>query len=410
MSGEKQDGAQSPTLSDLVASPAALRAATTRPRRIALVAGESSGDALGAGLIDGLRKRFPDAGFAGIGGDAMRLAGCDTWFDSGELAVMGLSEVLRHLPRLLKLRRALRERVLAWQPDVFIGIDAPDFNLGVERWLKQRDVRTVHYVSPSVWAWREKRAQKIGASADMVLCLFPMEPPIYARHGIDARFVGHPMADEMPMEPDQAAAREALGLHAYSPVLAVLPGSRLGEIERLAPAFLDAARSVAASVPYLQIVVPAANADCRRALEPLVARLSDLSPPPKLLDGQAREAMVAADVVLLASGTATLEAMLAKRPMVVGYKVAPWTYRIVKAFGLLKVERYALPNVLAGADLAPELMQDECTPSNLAAAVGNLFQHPEIVGALQPQYRELHETLRQDASARAADAIAKLVR
>lgn len=410
MSSEKQAGAQSPTLSDLVASPAALRSASTQHKRIALVAGESSGDALGAGLIGELRKRFPDAGFAGIGGDAMRRAGCDTWFDSGELAVMGLSEVLRHLPRLLKLRRELRQRVLAWKPDVFIGIDAPDFNLGVERWLKQRDVRTVHYVSPSVWAWREKRAQKIGASADMVLCLFPMEPPIYARHGIDARFVGHPMADEMPMEPDQAAAREALGLHAYTPVLAVLPGSRLGEIERLAQTFLEAARSVAATVPHLQIVVPAANAACRDALQPLLAQLSDLSPPPKLVDGQAREAMVAADVVLLASGTATLEAMLAKRPMVVGYKVAPWTYRIVKAFGLLKVERYALPNVLAGADLAPELMQDECTPSNLAAAVGNLFQHPEIVGALQPQYRELHEALRQDASARAADAIARLLR
>lgn len=410
MSREKQAGVQSPTLSDLVASPAALRSATTQHKRIALVAGESSGDALGAGLMNELRKHFPDAEFAGIGGDAMRRAGCDTWFDSGELAVMGLSEVLRHLPRLLKLRRELRERVLAWQPDVFIGIDAPDFNLGVERWLKQRDVRTVHYVSPSVWAWREKRAQKIGASADMVLCLFPMEPPIYARHGIDARFVGHPMADDMPMEPDQVAAREALALHAYTPVLAVLPGSRLGEIERLAQTFLEAARNVAATVPYLQIVVPAANAACRRALEPLVAQLSDLSPPPKLIDGQAREAMVAGDVVLLASGTATLEAMLAKRPMVVGYKVAPWTYRIVKAFGMLKVERYALPNVLAGADLAPELMQDECTPSNLAAAVTNLFQHPEIVGALQPQYRELHEALRQDASARAADAIARLLR
>ena len=207
---------------------------------------------------------------------------------------MGLSEVLRHLPRLLKLRSAFRQRVLAWKPDVFIGIDAPDFNLGVERWLKQRDVRTVHYVSPSVWAWREKRARKIGASADLVLCLFPMEPPIYARHGIDARFVGHPMADDMPMEPDQAAARETLGLHAYTPVLAVLPGSRLGEIERLAQTFLEAARSVAATVPDLQIVVPAANAACRRALEPLVAQLSDLSPPPKLIDGQAREAMVAA--------------------------------------------------------------------------------------------------------------------
>ncbi|MGH8026890.1 MAG: lipid-A-disaccharide synthase, partial [Pseudoxanthomonas sp.] len=266
----------------------------------------------------------------------------------------------------------------------------------------------VHYVSPSVWAWREKRAQKIGASADLVLCLFPMEPPIYARHGVDARFVGHPMADEMPIEPDQAAARDALGLHAYTTVLAVLPGSRLGEIGRLGRIFLEAARIVSESVPYLQVVVPAANSACRDALRPLIAE-AGFAAPPTLTDGHAREAMVAADVVLLASGTATLEAMLAKRAMVVGYKVAPMTYRIVKAFGMLKVERYALPNVLAGSDLAPELMQDECTPQNLAAAVLNQFQHPEVVGALQPRYRELHETLRQDASARAADAIVGLL-
>ena len=396
-----------PTLLDLAARPGMLQA-SERAKRIALVAGEASGDALGAGLIAELRKRFPEAEFAGIGGKAMRQSGCETWYDSGELAVMGLSEVLSHLPRLLKLRREFRERVLAWKPDAFIGIDAPDFNLGVERWLKRRDVRTVHYVSPSVWAWREKRAQKIGTSADMVLCLFPMEPPIYARHGIDARFVGHPMADEMPVEPDQAAARAALGLHAYTPVLAVLPGSRLGEIGRLGKIFLEAARIVSESVPYLQIVVPAANSACADALRPLIAE-TGFAAPPMLTDGRAREAMVAADVVLLASGTATLEAMLAKRAMVVGYKVAPLTYRIVKAFGMLKVERYALPNVLAGSDVAPELMQDECTPENLAAAVLNQFQHPEITGALQPRYRELHETLRQDASARAADAIAGLL-
>ena len=413
MSGWRRDRSSasadtSPTLSDLAAHPDTLRAGK-RPRRIALVAGETSGDALGAGLITELRKRFPDAEFAGIGGQAMRDAGCNTWHDAGELAVMGLSEVLRHLPRLLKLRRGFRARVLAWKPDVFIGIDAPDFNLGVERWLKQRDVRTVHYVSPSVWAWREKRAQKIGASADLVLCLFPMEPPIYARHGIDARFVGHPMADEMPIEPDQAAARSALGLHAYTPVLAILPGSRLGEIGRLGKIFLEAARLVSGSVPHLQIVVPAANADCRNALLPLLAE-AGFSTPPQLLDGQARAAMVAADVVLLASGTATLEAMLAKRAMVVGYRVAPLTYRIVKAFGMLKVARYALPNILASSDVAPELMQDECTAQNLAAAVINQFQHPETTGALQPRYRELHETLRQNASARAADAIADMLR
>ena len=401
-------GASSPTLQELAAHPQALQS-NQHPKRIALVAGEASGDALGAGLIEELRQRFRDAQFAGIGGKAMREAGCDTWHDASELAVMGLAEVLRHLPRLLGLRRRFRQRVLDWKPDVFIGIDAPDFNLGVERWLKQRDVRTVHYVSPSVWAWREKRAEKIGASADLVLCLFPMEPPIYARHGVDARFVGHPMADDMPMEPDQASARASLGLHAYTPVLAVLPGSRLGEIGRLGQVFLEAARLVAESVPHLQIVVPAANPACREALTPMIASTA-FAQAPLLTDGQAREAMIAADVILLASGTATLEAMLAKRAMVVGYKVAPLTYRIVKAFGLLKVERYALPNVLAGTDVAPELMQDECTPENLAAAVLNQFQHPEITGALQPRFREIHESLRQNASARAADAIAGLLR
>ncbi len=413
MSGGRRDRAggnddRAPTLSDLAAQADTLPA-EKRPLRIALAAGETSGDALGAGLIAELRTHFPDAQFAGIGGQAMRDAGCHTWHDAGELAVMGLSEVLRHLPRLLKLRRRFRARVLEWTPDVFIGIDAPDFNLGVERWLKQRGVRTVHYVSPSVWAWREKRAQKIGASADLVLCLFPMEPPIYARHGIDARFVGHPMADQMPIEPDQAAARSALGLHAHTPVLAVLPGSRLGEIGRLGKTFLEAARLVSGSVPHLQIVVPAANGDCRAALLPLIAEVG-FSTPPRLLDGQARAAMVAADVVLLASGTATLEAMLAKRAMVVGYRVAPLTYRIVKAFGMLKVARYALPNVLAGSDVAPELMQDDCTAQNLAAAVLTQFQHPETTGALQPRYREIHQTLRQNASVRAADAIADMLR
>jgi len=376
--------------------------------RFVLCAGEASGDGLGAGLVHALRQRFPDARFAGIGGDRMRAAGCETWFDANELAVMGLAEVLRHLPRLLRLRKAFRRRVLDWKPDVFVGIDAPDFNLGTERWLKERGVRTVHYVSPSVWAWREKRAEKIGHSADRVLCLFPMEPPIYARHDVDARFVGHPMADEIPLRPDRAAARAALGLAADAPVLAVLPGSRLGEIQRLAPAFFDAAGRVAAQVPGLQVVVPAANAACRQALDAQSAA-HGADAAWHLLDGRAREAMVAADVVLLASGTATLEAMLCKRPMVVGYRIAPLTYRIVKGLGLLKVERYALPNVLAGEDIAPELMQDACTPEHLADAVLRWFRHPQAVAALQPTYERLHEHLRQDASARAADAVAGLV-
>ena len=380
----------------------------TRGVRIALCAGEASGDGLGAGLIAALRARFPNAEFAGIGGDAMRAAGCDTWFDANELAVMGLAEVLRHLPRLLRLRKAFRRRVLDWKPDVYVGIDAPDFNLGIERWLKARGVRTVHYVSPSVWAWREKRAEKIGHSADRVLCLFPMEPPIYARHAVDARFVGHPMADEIPLQADRAAARTALGLAADVPILAVLPGSRLGEIGRLAPAFFEAARRVAAEIPGLQIVVPAANAACRQALETQFAAHGAGSAW-HLLDGRARDAMIASDVVLLASGTATLEAMLCKRPMVVGYRIAPLTYRIVKGLGMLKVERYALPNVLAGKDIAPELMQDDCTPELLSAAVLRWFREPAAVDALQPTYLRLHEQLRKDASTSAADAVAELV-
>jgi lipid-A-disaccharide synthase len=377
--------------------------------RIALVAGEASGDVLGAGLVEALRERFPDAQFAGIGGPAMRAAGFETWFDASELAVMGLSEVLSHLPRLLQLRRALRERVLAWKPDVFVGIDAPDFNLGVERWLKRRGVRTVHYVSPSVWAWRESRAEKIGRSADRVLCLFPMEPAIYARHGVDARFVGHPLADAIALDPDRAAARDALDLAFHAPALALLPGSRLGEIERMLPPFLEAATLVTERIADLALLLPAANAGCRQAIEAQLRRFPALAARVRLLDGQAQAAMIAADVVLLASGTAALEAMLCKRPMVVGHRIAPATYRIVKALGLLKSHYVSLPNVLAGEEVVPELLQDACTPRNLAAAVLQWFEQPEAVAALRPRFRAIHESLRRDASARAADAMVELL-
>lgn len=383
-----------------------------RPRRIAIVAGEASGDLLGAGLIDALRERFPDAEFAGIGGDRMRAAGLDAWWDAGELAVMGLAEVLRHLPRLLRLRAALRRRLLAWRPDVYVGIDAPDFNLPVERWLKDRGIATVHYVSPSVWAWREGRAAKIGRSADRVLCLFPMEPAIYARHGVDARFVGHPLADEMPLEPDRAAARADLGLPADAPVLALLPGSRTGEIERLGPDFLAAAARVAASVPGLRVVAPMADRRARDAFERVLAASparEALAGALDVMDGRARRLMIASDVVLLASGTATLEGMLAKRPMVVAYKVAASTYRLVKGLGMLKVSRYALPNILAGDDLVPELMQGDCTPQKLADAVLHWLRDPQAAAALAPRFMNLHRELRRDASARAAEAVAEVV-
>ena len=375
--------------------------------RIALVAGEASGDLLGAGLLHELAKRFPAAEFAGVGGPRMREAGLDAWHDCDELAVMGLAEVLRHLPRLLRLRRGLRQRVLAWQPDVFIGIDAPDFNLGLERALKSAGVRTVHYVSPSVWAWRESRAAKIGRSADLVLCLFPIEPPIYARHGIDARFVGHPLADQFALHPDRDAARRQLGLPAAAPILALLPGSRLGEIRRLLPTFLDAADRLGRSIPGLQVLLPAANAGCRELIAAELLRHALV--PVTLLEGQAHEAMIAADVVLLASGTAALEAMLAKRPMVVAYRISALTYRLVMALGLMKINRYSLPNVLANEPIVPELMQGECTAENLERALLGWFTDAEARSTLEPRFLAIHQRLRGDASATAAAAVAELL-
>lgn len=377
--------------------------------RIALVAGEASGDLLGAGVIERLRERFPDAEFAGVGGPQMQAAGFDAWHDCSELAVMGLAEVLRHLPRLLRLRRGLYQALLAWKPDAFVGIDAPDFNLALERRLKLQGIRTVHYVSPSVWAWRESRAARIGRSADRVLCLFPMEPPIYARHGVDARFVGHPLADALPLEPDRGAARIALDLPLDATVLAVLPGSRLGEIARLGQVFLDAAARVAREIPKLYVLIPAANRTCRDALEHLLADARFPIAHCRLIDGNAHQTMIAADVVLLASGTATLEALLAKRAMVVAYKISPLTYAIVRGFGLMKTDRYSLPNALAGERLVPELMQHDCTPENLAHEILRWLREPERIEALIPRFEAIHRELRRDASAHAAEAIGELL-
>jgi lipid-A-disaccharide synthase len=377
---------------------------------LALVAGEDSGDQLGADLIEALRARFPGARFVGVGGPRMRAAGFDAWHDIAELSVMGLAEVLRHLPRLLRLRASLAKRLIALKPDVFVGIDAPDFNLGLEKRLKRAAIRTVHYVSPSVWAWRENRARKIGESADRVLCLFPMESAIYAKFGVDARFVGHPLADRFALGPDRDAARKAIGLDSEAAVLAVLPGSRLSEIRRLGATFLDAAQRVAAAMPGLQIVVPAANSRCRDAIERLLQARGQV-PGPRLLDGGAHRAMIAADVVLLASGTAALEAMLAKRPMVVGYRIAPFTHAVVKGLGMLKTSVYSLPNVLAGRPLVPELMQGECTPERLADAVLELFRDTDRRGELVHEFERMHLSLHTGggAAASAARAIGQLL-
>ncbi|TAL93437.1 MAG: lipid-A-disaccharide synthase [Rhodanobacter sp.] len=386
---------------------------------IALLAGEDSGDQLGANLIVALRQRYPQARFVGIGGARMQHEGFESWYDIRELSLFGFSEVISHLPRLLRLRRSLVARLLQARPVVVVGIDAPDFNLGVERRLKQAGLRTVHYVSPSVWAWREKRAEKIGRSAHRVLCLFPMEPAIYAKHGIDARFVGHPLADHFALVADRVGARDALQLPQQVPVLAVLPGSRLSEVKRLGQIFLDAASRVAAVLPGLRIVIPAANPRVHARVQALLAATPANGSAPLLLDGQAHEAMLAADVVLLASGTATLEAMLAKRPMVVGYRVTPTSYRIARALKMLKTEVYSLPNILARASglgedlLVPELMQDDCTAKNLAAATLDLFKDSERRGAIVATFEHLHQELRGGleghAADRAAAAIAELI-
>jgi lipid-A-disaccharide synthase len=386
---------------------------------IAILAGEDSGDQLGADLIIALRRHYPEARFVGIGGARMQREGFESWYDIRELSLFGFSEVISHLPRLLRLRKALVARLLQTRPAVVIGIDAPDFNLGVEQRLKQAGLRTVHYVSPSVWAWREKRAEKIGRSADRVLCLFPMEPPIYAKHGIDARFVGHPLADRFALVSDRVGARDSLQLPQQAPVLAVLPGSRPAEVARLGHIFIEAARRVAAALPGLRIVIPAANPQVHARLSELLAGGPRDETAPLLLDGHAHEAMLAADVVLLASGTATLEAMLAKRPMVVGYRVAPLSYRIARALKMLKTDVYSLPNILAracgmgGDPLVPEFMQDECTAGNLASATLALFHDSERRGAIVAAFEQLHQGLRSGleghAGDRAAAAIAELM-
>lgn len=392
---------------------------TRRTPTIAIIAGEDSGDQLGADLIAALRRRYPEARFVGIGGARMQATGFDSWYDIRELSLFGFAEVVSHLPRLLKLRKELVARIIAARPDVVVGIDAPDFNLGVEKRLREAGIRTVHYVSPSVWAWREKRTEKIGRSANRVLCLFPMEPAIYARHGVDARFVGHPLADRFALVSDRIGARDFLGIPLSVPVLAVLPGSRGSEIKQLGSAFIEAARKVAAQMPGLRIIVPAANERVHASLKQIIGH-DESESAPQLIDGHAHEAMLAADVVMLASGTATLEAMLAKRPMVVGYRVSPVSYRIARALNMLKTDVYSLPNILARANgmgddvvLVPELMQDDFTADKLAVATLALFQDSERRGAIVAAFEQLHLALRGDlqghAGDLAADAVAELI-
>ncbi|HOW77016.1 MAG TPA: lipid-A-disaccharide synthase [Candidatus Competibacteraceae bacterium] len=376
--------------------------------RIALIAGELSGDLLGAGLITALKERYPYAQFVGIGGPAMIGQGLASWVPLERLAVMGLVEVLRHLPELFCIRRQLRQRLLADPPAVFIGIDAPDFNLGLERQLRVHGIPTVHYVSPSVWAWRPWRVRKIARAVDLMLTLFPFEATFYKQQGVPVRYVGHPLADEIPLYSDVGEARQALGLSlpAGTRVIALLPGSRRGEVSRLGPLFLETARGLFARRPDLHFLLPAATPQLYEVLESL--RLEQVPDVPlTLTQGHSREVMAAADGVLLASGTATLEAMLLKRPMVVAYRVAPITAWIARR--LVNIPHFSLPNLLVGRELTPEFFQETATVTNLCAAVLHWLDDAAAGAALAAEFAALHIQLRRDASQQAAAAVAELL-
>jgi lipid-A-disaccharide synthase len=376
--------------------------------RVAIVAGETSGDALGGALIGSLRARVPQAQFLGVAGAAMRAAGCEPLADTHDLAVMGLTEVVEHLPRLLRLRTRLLRQLIAWRPDVFIGIDYQQFNLGLARGLKRRGFTTVQYVSPQVWAWRQGRVRTMAQAYDLVLCLLPFEPAFYAEHALRARFVGHPLADQIPLHIDRLAARAVLQLDPQTPVLALLPGSRAAEIHHLAGPFIGAAALLARAEPRLTILAPMAGSGVRAQFERALAGTAD-APAVRVLDGQSRVALSAADVALVASGTATLEALLCRCPMVVAYRVGALTVWLLRLFRLVRTAHFALPNLLAGERLAPEFIQEEATSARLAAALAQTLRDTARREYLLGRFRAIHESLRCDGAALAAEAVLELL-
>lgn len=378
--------------------------------RVGVVAGEASGDALGAGLIDAIKDRVPDVRCVGIAGPRMIAAGCEPWYHAEELSVMGLAEVLHHLPRLLRLRRDLLRRLRAAELDVFIGIDSPDFNLPVEAALKKAGVSTVQYVSPQVWAWRQSRVAGVRRAADLVLCLLPFETRFYESHGVNARFVGHPLADEVPTDTRKEDARAALGLPVDGPYLALLPGSRRSEVSRLARPFLETAKWLSADRPALKVIVGLAN-ESTSAVFSEKTRDIDLDPAPRLFTGRARDVMGAADAVLTASGTASLEVLLTKRPMVVAYIISGVTHRLLRLLGLNRLEHFSLPNLLAGKRVVPEYLQGDVCPEILGPALAAHLDGGGQGGERDwyDAFRTIHQQLRCNASAGAASAVLELL-
>ena len=377
---------------------------------IAIIAGEVSGDILGAGLIHALKARYPQAKFIGIGGERMIAEGFETLFDMEELSVMGLVEVLKHLPRLLKIRRSIIKQLSALKPDVFIGIDAPDFNLDVELKLKQRGIKTIHYVSPSVWAWRQKRVYKIAAATNLVLAFLPFEKAFYDRFNVPCRFIGHTMADAIPLKPNRDEACQLLNLAPAQRYMAILVGSRGSEVEFLSEPFLQTAQLLHQRYPDVKFLVPLINQKRRQQFEQIKQRVApelDMI----LLDGNARAAMITAEATLLASGTAALEAMLCKSPMVVGYRMKPFTYFLAKR--LVKTQYISLPNLLADEMLVPELIQEDCNPTNLAEKLSLYLSEDKSAvqnrHVLLQRFAELHQMIQCNADQQAAQAVIDLL-
>lgn len=380
-----------------------MEATTGRACRIAMVAGEASGDLLGAHLIGALKAHLPAARFVGIGGPKMQSAGLEAWYPSEALAVRGYVEVLRQLPGILRIRRDLRRRLIAEPPDLFIGVDAPDFNLGLERALRARGIKIAHYVSPSLWAWRGERIHGIKRSVDKMLCLFPFEPEIYDKAAVPSAYVGHPLADMLPNKPDRDGAREQFRIPPGRTVIALLPGSRQSELKHMGRLFIDTAKLIHRQLSDLQFLVPLVSRETRRQFEDELYRANAENLPLTILFGHAHMAMTAADGVLLASGTAALEGALLKRPMVVTYKMPRLSFLIGRPKVYLPYA--ALPNILAGRFVVPEIFQDEATPEVLCQALLNLVFDKEVKKRQEKAFLAIHERLRQNAAEKLAEAL-----